>query len=386
MSELAALQTLLAEHYSQRPAPLHAPCLDEEDAQAVAECVRSGFVSSVGQQVRAFEQAVAAFTGAKHAVAVVNGTAALMLALKVVGVQPGDLVVTQSLTFIATANAIRHVGAEPLFLDVDDTYGLSAEAFEALLSEACEGTIHKATGKRISAIVPMHTLGFMADMPRICALAEQNGIPVVEDAAEALGSTLQGRHAGTWGRAGVLSFNGNKLITTGGGGMLLTEDAQLAEHARHLSTTAKQPHPYEFIHDETGYNLRLPNLNAALGLSQLKKAPNLLKYKQNQHFSLREKIASLKKGGDPSYPILESPLPAHAPNYWLHALHMPDRITRDALLAWGQQVGIHMRPFWKPLHLQPPYQHAAHSGDLSMSEQLYSTCVCLPSGKPCSYG
>lgn len=273
MSEFAPLQSLLDAFYSERPAPLHAPCLDEDDVQAVADCVRSGFVSSVGEQVSAFENAAADYTGARHAVAVVNGTAALMLALKVTGVRPGDLVITQSLTFIATANAIAHVGAEPLLLDVDKTLCLSADALETFLRTECDGKLHKATGKRIGAIVPMHTLGFMADMPRIMETAVQHDIPVVEDAAEALGSTLDGQHAGTFGKVGILSFNGNKLITTGGGGMLLTDDAELAAHARHLSTTAKQPHPYEFVHDETGYNLRLPNLNAALGLSQLKKVP-----------------------------------------------------------------------------------------------------------------
>ncbi len=386
MSELTTLKQLLEAFYPYRPAPLHAPCLDEVDAEAVADCVRSGFVSSVGQEVADFEKAVAEFTGACHAVAVVNGTAALMLALKIAGVQPGDLVITQSLTFIATANAIRHAGAEPVLLDVDETLCLSVDALETFLRTECDGNVHKTTGSRIGAILPMHTLGFMADMPRIIEIAAQYDIPVVEDAAEALGSTLAGRHAGTFGKAGILSFNGNKLITTGGGGMLLTEDAELAAHARHLSTTAKQPHPYEFVHDETGYNLRLPNLNAALGLSQLKKVPELLKYKQNRHFFLREKIQFQKKGGDPLSTLLESPLSAHQPNYWLHALRLPGRKERDALLDWGQQAQIYMRPFWQPLHQQPPYRQAIRFGTLTYSEQLYQTCVCLPSGKACQYG
>ena len=378
MSEFAPLMALLREGYEpQEWVPLHAPCLDERDAEAVAESVRSGFVSSVGEQVRQFEQAVADFTGARHAVAVVNGTAALMLALKVAGVRPGDLVITQSLTFIATANAIVHAGAEPLLLDVDETLCLCAEALADFLASECEGDTHIPTGRRIGAIVPMHTLGFMAEMPQILQLAEQHGIPVVEDAAEALGSTLQGRHAGTFGVAGVLSFNGNKLITTGGGGMILTDDDALAEQARHLATTAKQPHPWHFVHDEIGYNLRLPNLNAALGLSQLKKVSQIQAFKQ------RRKTA-LQKVGDP--PLLLGRTPYQQPNHWLLAVQVADEGARDALLQAGTDQRVQMRPFWTPLHQQPPYRQVRHFGTLSRSEALFATTVCLPSAPRCQYG
>ena len=383
MSKFGLLLDWIEDQLGPAPIPLHAPCLDERDAEAVAGSVRSGFVSSVGEQVAQFEQAVAAFTGARHAVAVVNGTAALMLALKVAGVRPGDLVITQSLTFIATANAIVHAGAEPLLIDVDETLCLSAEALADFLSSECDGDTHKPTGRRIGAIVPMHTLGFMADMPRILRLAEQHGIPVVEDAAEALGSMLQGRHAGTFGEVGVLSFNGNKLITTGGGGMILTDDDALAEQARHLATTAKQSHPWHFVHDEIGYNLRLPNLNAALGLSQLKKVPELLHFKRQWRDVLVTKISTLKKTGGC---LLRSPLSDHQPNHWLLAVQLADTAERDALLAAAAARQVQMRPFWTPLHQQPPYRWARCFGDMTWTEALFDTTVCLPSAPRCQYG
>ena len=383
MSDFTPLLDWLEERLGPAPIPLHAPCLDERDAEAVAACVRSGFVSSVGEQVRAFEQAVADYTGARHAVAVVNGTAALMLALHCTGVRPGDLVITQSLTFIATANAIRHVGTEPVLLDVDDTLCLSSKALETFLDTECDGPVHKATGRRIGAIVPMHTLGFVADMPRITQLAEQADIPVVEDAAEALGSRLNGHHAGTFGVAGVLSFNGNKLITTGGGGMILTDDAVLAERARHLSTTAKQPHPWRFDHDETAWNLRLPNLNAALGLSQVKKLPQLLEFKKKLAAELAEFFASSKNGGGPV--PLGSPL-EQQPNHWLLAVQVGSEHERDGLLEAGQARSIQLRPFWTPLHQQKPYEKVQRFGALSHSEKLFATTVCLPSMKRCAYG
>ncbi|SIN78519.1 aminotransferase, LLPSF_NHT_00031 family [Sulfurivirga caldicuralii] len=378
MSDLSPLIELLRAGYAtDETVPLHAPCLDETDAEAVANAVRSGFVSSVGAEVAAFEQAVADYTGAAHAVAVVNGTAALMLALKAADVQPGDLVITQSLTFIATANAIVHAGAEPVLLDVDKTLALSADALEAFLHEECNGNIHRASGRRIGAIVPMHTLGFMADMPRIMALAEQAGIPVIEDAAEALGSRQRGRHAGTFGRAGVLSFNGNKILTAGGGGMVLSDDVVLAARVRHLSTTAKQPHPWHFVHDEVGYNLRLPNLNAALGLSQLKKLPEMLAFKQRQK-------SALQKVGDP--PLLTGKTPHQQPNYWLLAVRTAGARARDALLQAGSDHKVQMRPFWTPLHQQPPYRQALRYGDMTHTQALFETVVCVPSSPRCAYG
>ena len=383
MSDFTPLLDWLEGRLGPAPIPLHAPCLDESDAEAVAACVRSGFVSSVGEQVNTFERAVAEYTGARHAVAVSNGTAALMLALYCAGVRPGDLVITQSLTFIATANAIRHVGAEPVLLDVDDTLCLSAEALAAFLESECDGPIHKSSGRRIGAIVPMHTLGFVADMPRIVELAERAGIPVVEDAAEALGSRFHGRHAGTFGQAGIVSFNGNKLITTGGGGMLLTDDEALAERVRHLSTTAKQPHPWRFDHDETAWNLRLPNLNAALGLAQFKKLPELLEFKQKLAAGLADFLASFKNGED--LVPLRSPL-AQQPNYWLSAVQVKSEAERDALLQAGQARGIQLRPFWTPLHWQKPYENALRFGSLTCSEWLFETSVCLPGMKRCAYG
>ncbi len=378
MSDFSPLIERLRVGYgADETVPLHAPCLDETDAEAVANAVRSGYVSSVGAEVAAFEQAVADYTGAAHAVAVVNGTAALMLALKAAGVQPGDLVITQSLTFIATANAIVHAGAEPVLLDVDETLSLSANGLDTFLREECDGNIHRASGRHIGAILPVHTLGFMADMPRIMALAEQAGIPVIEDAAEALGSRLSGRHAGTFGRAGVLSFNGNKILTTGGGGMVLTDDARLAERVRHLSTTAKQPHPWHFVHDEVGYNLRLPNLNAALGLAQLEKVPGMLAFKQRQK-------SALQKVGAP--PLLAGKTPDQQPNYWLLAVQTQDVQQRDALLQAGGDHKVQMRPFWTPLHQQPPYREALRFGEMDNSQRLFETTVCVPSSPRCANG
>jgi perosamine synthetase len=249
------------------------------------ECIDSNFVSSVGEKVNEFEQRIAAFTGAAHAVATVNGTAALHVALQLAGVQRGDEVLTQALTFVATCNAVSYLSARPVFLDVDrDTLGLSPEAVERFLTretvqrDGC--CFNRKTGARIAACVPMHTFGFPCRIGEIIAVCDAFGVPVVEDAAESLGSFVGGRHTGTFGRMGTLSFNGNKIITTGGGGMLLTDDADLARKAKHLTTTAKLPHAYEFVHDEIGYNYRLPNLNAALGCAQMERLPDMLSAKR----------------------------------------------------------------------------------------------------------
>jgi dTDP-4-amino-4,6-dideoxygalactose transaminase len=267
--------------YGPGPIPLHRPVFEGPERRWLVDCIDSNFVSSVGARVTAFEERVAAFTGARFAVATVNGTAALHVALHLAGVTADSEVLTQALTFVATCNAVRYAQAWPVFIDVDrDTLSLSPVALTAFLDRHAErradGVYNRTSGRRLAACVPMHTFGLPGQIAEIVAICDHWGLPVVEDAAESLGSWvavgegeggggLSWRHTGTFGRLGTLSFNGNKIITTGGGGMILTDDPDLAARAKHLTTTAKIPHPYEFVHDETGYNYRLPNLNAALG-------------------------------------------------------------------------------------------------------------------------
>ena len=272
-------------HNTDEFIPLHRPVFAGDEKALLTECIDSNFVSSVGKRVDEFEQRMADFTGARFGVAVVNGTSALQVALRVAGVESGDEVVTQALTFVATANAIAHAGAEPVFVDVDrDTLGLSPEALATWLdanAERREGRcFNRATGKRISACMPMHTFGLPCRIEEIGRICADWGIALVEDAAESLGSYVGERHTGTFGRLGVFSFNGNKIITTGGGGVIVTDDEALAKHAKHLTTTAKVPHPYEYVHDELGYNFRMPNLNAALGCAQMDQLPGFLETKR----------------------------------------------------------------------------------------------------------
>ena len=267
--------------------PLHEPQFRGSEKKYLLEAIDSTFVSSVGKFVVQFEQKVAEYTGAKHAIATVNGTAALHIALKLTGVENNNEVITQSLTFVATCNAIRYCGATPLFLDVDrSTLGLSAKSVKNFLSQHSEiredgFCWNKTSNNKISACLPMHTFGFPVELDKIKTVCDQYKIPLVEDAAESLGSLYHEKHTGTIGKLAVLSFNGNKIITTGGGGMILTNDDQLAKRAKHITTTAKIPHQWEFIHDEIGYNYRLPNLNAALGVAQMELLPEYIKNERN---------------------------------------------------------------------------------------------------------
>ena len=265
--------------------PLHAPDFLGNERQYVNDCISSTFVSSVGTFVDRFEDELASYTGARRAVAVVNGTVALQVALTLAGVNPNDEVLAPALSFVATANAISHCGAIPHFVDSDmQTLGLDPKALSDYLvyaSELSQGQLrNKITGRRIAAIVPMHTYGHPVEMGEILEVAGRFGIPVVEDAAESLGSWYYGKHTGTMGLVGALSFNGNKIITTGGGGAILTNDADLANRAKHITTTAKCPHPWDFFHDEIAWNYRLPNLNAALGCGQLERLPDIIKQKR----------------------------------------------------------------------------------------------------------
>ncbi|MEW6764743.1 MAG: LegC family aminotransferase [Pseudomonadota bacterium] len=356
--------------------PLHAPVMGALEKARVGEAIDSSFVSSVGAFVTAFEQRVADFTGARFAVATVNGTAALHAALVVAGVEPGDLVLTQSLSFIATCNAIHYCGAEPVFVDVDeDTLGLSPQALGAWLEEHAERrggqAYERSSGRRLCACVPMHTLGHPARIEAIAEVCAAWGIELVEDAAESLGSVRGGRHTGTFGRLGAFSFNGNKVITTGGGGMIVTDDEVLARRAKHLTTTAKKPHPWAFEHDEVGFNYRLPNLNAAFGVAQMERLPGLLESKRKVAEAYAHWCA--EHGGS----FVAEPAGTHS-NYWLNALRLRDETARDAFLAATNQAGVMTRPLWTPMHHLPMYA-TCRCGPLPVTEHLAATIVNIPS-------
>lgn len=356
--------------------PLHAPWFDQEDEDAVVACVRSSFVSSVGQDIVAFEEELAAVTGSSHVVAVVNGTAALHTALLLHHVGPGDLVITQAFTFIATCNAIAYTGAEPVFLDIDeDTLGLSPRAVGNWLAANCslkDGIpVHNASGKRVKACIPMHTFGYVVDMDALRTLCDHWGITIIEDAAEALGSTRNDRHAGTFAPIGTLSFNGNKIITSGGGGALLLQDEALALEARHITTQAKRPHAWAFEHDRTGYNYRMPALNAALARSQLRKLSHNLESKRALHERYMELFA-----GTP-WQLVTAP-PGTTSNYWLNALLMRDRSERDAFLRSCSDLHVQVRPAWGLGAEQPMYAGALTDG-LPVSRDIQARLVNLPS-------
>ncbi|MGZ4953838.1 MAG: LegC family aminotransferase [Methylobacter sp.] len=360
----------------KQPIPLHAPQFQGREKEYLLDVIDSTFVSSVGQFVDRFEADCANYTGAKYAVATVNGTAALHVALLLAGVKRDEEVITQALTFVATCNAIHYCGAEPVFVDVDKTtLGLSAQVLADYLDRFAEQrngeTWNKQTGKRIAACLPMHTFGHPADMPDIIEVCEKYRIPVVEDAAEALGSTLDGRHCGTFGRLGVLSFNGNKIMTTGGGGMILTDDEQLAKQAKHLTTTAKQPHAWQFIHDQIGFNYRMPNLNAALGVAQLECLPSFLDKK-------RELAARyIDWCGRNQLQCMVEPEAASS-NYWLNAVVLEDKASRDAFLRATNDQGVMTRPMWEPMHRLSMYRYC-QKGSLANTEWAAERVVNIPS-------
>lgn len=358
------------------PIPLHAPWFDEVDEQAVAACVRSTFVSSVGAEITTFEQELATLTGAPFAVAVVNGTAALHTALMLLNVGANDLVITQPLTFIATCNAITYTGAQPVFVDIDpDTLGLSPEAVRAWLLEQCEMRsgvcVHRFSGKQVRACIPMHSFGLPMRIASLLELCKAWNIAVVEDAAEALGSTCQGKHSGTFAPIGTLSFNGNKIVTCGGGGALLFQNEQLARAAKHLTTQAKVPHPWQFSHDRTGYNYRMPNLNAALARTQLSKLMHNIEVKRKLHMAYQELFT-----GTP-WTLVNEPMGTSS-NYWLNAVLMRDRTERDALLIACLDHGIQARPAWELATDQPMYRNAIQ-GELPVSRDLQDRLVNIPS-------
>jgi aminotransferase in exopolysaccharide biosynthesis len=356
--------------------PLHAPVFRGRERELVLDTINSTFVSSVGAYVDRFEHDTAVFCGTPRAVAVVNGTAALHIALVLAGVQRDDLVITQSLTFVATCNAITYCGAQPVFIDVDRcTMGLSPVALDAWLHEKAlmddAGECRTQDGlRRIRACVPMHTFGHPADLDALVAVCNRWNLVLIEDAAESMGSYYKGRHTGTFGDIGVLSFNGNKIMTTGGGGMLLLDEA-LGKRAKHLTTTAKIPHPYEFFHDEIGYNYRLPNLNAALGCAQLEQLPSFIESKR----ALAGRYTAFFSGSD-LQPIIEPP---HCrSNYWLNGVICETESMRNDLLKATNEAGVMTRPIWTLMNRLSLYADALH-GPLSNAEWLAARVVNLPS-------
>jgi len=356
--------------------PLHEPTFEGNEKKYLKECIDTTFVSSVGKFVTQFEKMIAEYTGAKYAIATMNGTAALHMALILSGVKQGEEVITQPLTFVATANAISYTGAKSVFVDVDkDTMGLSPEALRKWLEENIEMVnnkpFNKTTNCRVAACIPMHTFGHPCRIDEIKAICKEYHITLIEDAAESLGSTFNGKHTGTFGLFGTLSFNGNKTITTGGGGMLLTNDKELAKKAKHITTTAKQPHKWEYIHDVIGYNYRLTNLAAALGVAQMEQLPDFIKRKRE----LAKKYEIFFKDSGVEFVSEKKNTEA---NYWLNALKLKDRKERDEFLEQTNEAGIMTRPAWELMNKLPMFKDC-QKGDLSNSEWLADTLVNITS-------
>jgi aminotransferase in exopolysaccharide biosynthesis len=361
------------------PIPLHAPVFRGDEKEYLARCIDSTFVSSVGEYVTRFEHDVARYTKSPSAVATMNGTAALHIALKLAGVTSGDAVITQPLTFVATCNAIAYLDASPVFIDVDrKTLGLSPAALSDWLDAHAridaDGLCRTVSDHQvIRACVPMHSFGHPCDLDALMAVCSQWNIVLVEDAAESLGSLYKGCHTGTFGMVGILSFNGNKIITTGGGGMILS-NSTIGARAKHLTTTAKTPHPYRYMHDETGYNYRLPNLNAALGCAQMAQLESFIEAKR----ALAEQYEAQLKGSDLQF-VRE---PAHCrSNYWLNTVICENAAARDALLQATHAQGIGTRPVWELMTALPMYA-ACRKGELSNAQWLAERIVNLPSSVP----
>lgn len=336
--------------------PLHEPRFIGNEKKYLAECIDSTFVSSVGKFVDQFEEMTAAYTGVKKAVVCVNGTEALHMALMLSGVKAGDEVITQPLTFIATANAIAYTGANPVFVDVDlDTLGLSPASLASFLEQYGEmrnddHCYNKKTGKRIVACVPMHTFGHPCRIDEIAEICTKYNIVLIEDAAESIGSTYKGRHTGTFGKFGILSFNGNKTITTGGGGMILTNDEELGRIAKHLTTQAKVPHPWEFLHDHIGYNYRMPNINAALGVAQMESLDFFI--------SKKRELAAAYKAFFDSIGISFFTEPENAfSNYWLNVIILNDRDERNRFLEYTNNNKVLTRPAWQLMNRLPMFEN-----------------------------
>ena len=358
---------------------LHEPSFDGNEWIYLKECLESSYVSSVGKFVDQFEDDLANYTGSKYAISVVNGTAALQIALKLAGVQPNDEVLIPALTFVATANAVAYCNAIPHFVDSEErTLGIDSLKLRKYLednSSQHSGTcVNNLTGRVIRALVPMHTFGHPSDIEGLLSIARDFNLVLVEDAAESLGSYYNGQHTGTFGLFGTLSFNGNKTITTGGGGAILTNSESLARHAKHLTTTAKLPHPWEFRHDEIGYNYRMPNINAALGCAQLEQLPAKLAAKRELFSRYHAAFASIK-----GVTLFNEPQNCQS-NYWLQVLLLDENISenRNQILESTNKVGIMTRPVWVLLNELTPFRDLP-SMDLSGARSLAGRIINIPS-------
>ena len=359
--------------------PLHIPVFGKNAAGYVNECITTGWVSSVGKFVDRFEADLAEYTGAKRAVAVVNGTAALHIALKLCGVEPGDEVLLPSLTFVATANAVSYCHATPHFVDVESrTLGIDAQSIKEYLSQIADvkdgKCINRKTGKTIRCLIGMHAFGHPFEIEGVLETCKEFGLDLIEDAAESIGSFYKNKHTGLFGRVGILSFNGNKTITTGGGGAIITDDEALADLAKHLTTTGKRPHAYRYFHDMVAHNYRMPNLNAALGCSQLEDLPEILESKRNIAAQYIEKFA-----GNQDFEILAQPEQCLS-NYWLNAVILSNANSEhhDEIIQKLNQSGIIVRPVWEPLHTLPMYSNAPRM-PLEATMNLAGRIINLPS-------
>lgn len=357
--------------------PLHAPHFSGNEKKYLEECIDNTFVSSVGKFVDRFEDMVKTYTNAQRAVVCVNGTNALYLALVLVGVERGEEVLTQALTFVATANAISYSGATPVFIDVDkDTMGLSPDKVKDWLTKNTEMRAgicyNKRTGRRVKACVPMHTFGHPAKIDLLANICKEYNIELLEDAAESLGSFYKGQHTGTFGKIGILSFNGNKTITTGGGGMLLFQDQKLGDYAKHITTQAKIPHQWEFVHDHIGYNYRMPNINAALGCAQMEYLDMMLANKRDTAAMYKEYF---QKINDISF--FEEPKESIS-NYWLNAILLKNKESRNKFLEHTNSNGIMTRPIWALMNKLPMFKDC-ETDDLTNTMWFEERVVNIPS-------
>ena len=346
---------------NQEFTPLAVPVFAGNEKKYMEECIDTTFVSSVGKFVDRFENDMAAYAGCKKAVVCVSGTNALHMSMMLVGVERDDEVLTQALTFIATCNAISYIGAHPVFIDVDkSTMGLSPDALKEWLVKNAEikngQCYNKNSGRRVKACVPMHTFGHPARIVEIANLCEEYHIELVEDAAESIGSLYKGKHAGTFGKIGAISFNGNKTITTGGGGMMLFNDEELAAHAKHLTTQAKVPHRWEFRHDHVGYNYRMPNINAALGCAQLENLDKFIASKRQLALEYAEYFKNVE-----DIQFFTEPEDTFS-NYWLQAVILKDKAAQQEFLQQTNDNGVMTRPIWELMNCLPMFEHCENDG------------------------
>lgn len=377
MIEKKILEIIKSIYPSKTNIPLHEPFFDEGDYAIVADTVKSSFVSSVGEHVINFEKNIAEFTNSKMAVVTSNGTSALHVTLYALGVSQEHYVLTQALSFVATSNAIRHCGADPIFIDINkDTLGMCPDSLSSWLDNNAElndrnECIYKVDGRIIKACLPMHTFGHALQIDKLISVCEQWKLPLIEDSAEALGTNYANQSVGTFGKAGIFSFNGNKIITTGGGGAIITNDEEFGRKIKHLSTTAKILHPYNFYHDEVGFNYRMPNLNAALGVSQLKKLASFLETKREIANYYRSNL----ENEDVSF-VVEPNLCKS--NYWLNTIICNDEEQKTNIIEFTNSQGVNTRPAWKPLNTLPMFNNLPKD-ELSVTEWAYKRIVNLPS-------